>query len=357
MAIAALGHRRIRDRTLVDRRVDGKVVGLAGDDIAGRVGGGGDRIYGLAIRQPGQRVGPDAVGADSRYTTRAVGADVHRSAEIDGPGQRSRAVVEVGGVEVEFAVAAGRHRSVGNRALVNCRVDGEGVPYRQKPIIAGRVVGRGEGHHPLAVGQAAQRVRPGAVSGDRRVVDQGVNDDLDGIAGLNRPGQRGHAIVEMGGVEVELAVASLSDCRVGDRTHVVGRVDGKVVGWALGDVADTVGGCGDRGNAIAIGEPGQRVRPTAVGSDARLSVNPIDVDGDSVAGFGGPAQSGRPAVEVEYIDVELAVGAQDHVGIGNGALGGRCIDGEVVSRALRSVADCVGSCGDRGKALAVGQSG
>ena len=255
-----------------------------------------------------------------------------------------------------MAVAARDQRRVGHRALGGRGVNVEDIVGACGGI-AGRIAGRSDGVDHLAFGQAHQCVVPVAVGGDRRLAVDAVDVDGHRIAGIGGSAQRGRAAVEIGGGEIKAAVASRGHRRVGYRAFTDRRVNGEVVGRALRRVADTVGGCGDRLNDFAVGEPGQRVGPTAVGGDGRLADDAhvaVNTDSHRVAGLGGPGQRGRAAVEIGCVEIELAVATRGHRRVGDRALADRRFDNEVVILD-HEIARGVGGRGDRKDALAVGQ--
>ena len=291
-------------------------------EIAGGIAGGGDGEHVLAVGQSRHRVAPGAVGADRCGAGEAVDVDDHRVAGVGGSGQRGRSPVEVGGVEVKLAVAALGHRRVGDCALADRQLDREVVASARE--IAGGVAGGGDGEHVLAVGQSRHRVAPGAVGADRRIAGEAVDVDDHRVAGVGGSGQGGRSAVEVGGVEIKLAVAALGHRRVGNRALGDRQLDREVVASAR-EIAGGIADGGDGEHVLAVGQSRHRVAPGAIGADCRIAGEAVDVDDHRIAGVGGSGQRGRSAVEVGRVEVEMAVAALGHRGVGNRALGDRRI--------------------------------
>ena len=339
-----------------DREVEGCV---CVNGIAGRVAGAGDRVDLLAVSQPGQHIDPRAIGVDRRLTVDAVDLHDHRVAGVGGSGQRGRAAVEVGGVEIKLAVASLAQRGVGDRAFGDRQFDGK-VEGRADHDVAGNVAGDGNRVDLFAVGEPGQRVGPTAVRGDGRQAndrDVIVDAHAHGVAGVGSSGQYRRAAVEIGGVDIELAIAALGHRSVSNRALGNGRSDGEVQRFVcVNNVAGRVAGDGDRVDVLAVGQAAQRVRPCAIGPDRRLTSDAVDLHDHRVAGIGGSGQCSRAVVEVGGIEIELAVVSRGQRSVGDRAFGNGQFDGEIEDWGGHDVAGGVAGGGDSLHGLAVGQA-
>src|SRR6185437_2711971 len=123
---------------------------------------GGDRRNSFAVGQAGNQQIPAAVGGDRRRLAgAAVDADHDAVARLGGAGQRGRAAIEVGGVDVGIVVGPRGRRRVGDRALARRGVDGEAVAGDLRRV-AGRVGRGGDRRNSFAVGQAGNQQIPAA---------------------------------------------------------------------------------------------------------------------------------------------------------------------------------------------------